>query len=132
MYRQFACWPFIHLEKNSIPPTEVLCDGRCRYLGFNKGQHLAREADVVVWDVLREMGTAQSMGKRPDQRYIGFFWESPSNYPVIKDQNAMNTFDYEMSYRPIAAFGLAMYISDTTGDFSVVKVSCRRCFVGEF
>ncbi len=33
----------------------------------------------------------------------------------------MNTFDYEMSYRPIAAFGLAMYISDTTGDFSIIK-----------
>jgi hypothetical protein len=39
----------------------------------------------------------------------------------FKDQNAMNVFDFEMSYRPIAAIGLAMYISDTTGDFSVIK-----------
>lgn len=81
----------------------MLCDGRCSYLGFNKGAHLSRvlvclclqvffcvlnvllsqEADVVVWDILRELPNAQS-GKRADQRYIGFFWESPSNYPVIK------------------------------------------------
>ncbi len=46
---------------------------------------------MVLWDILQELGTARQTQKRSDQRYIGFFWESPSNYPVIKvlKQNGM-------------------------------------------
>lgn len=44
------------------------------------------------------------------------FIESPSNWRVLSDASRMRVFDYEASYRPVAALPHFVMISDTLGD----------------